>query len=805
MSDAATELKEAGTALYKAGEFARAGGKYAEALEKLPAAPASAEDEESRQKLRLNLAQCYLKLASFRAAEALCDAVLAADPLNAKATFRRGQARLGCDALHDALADFLAACKLDPKSRELRAEYDELRQMTTAHPALAHRLDDLRVVEEKALRQLHTGRTDEALRTFGLMQRECDSENVEVQLPGWEARAALGAGAAHRHAGRRSEAREAFERALDRAVSEHARAPVLAVYATIALCLAASDAPPGAQAERARAQLSSAVVAAEGLGDGLLAAAAHGAMACALLRADRPADALAHARNAALRSAAAGDAHGEAVDMVTRATVARRLAAVGAPEAAAEAEAAGGANAQLARALEIARALKYTRVEAEALGGLARLRLADGRVGEAAEFGEEALRLSRAYKLPGLEVGALATFGSVSLAHAERRLAPPDGVDLPAADVLFARAAELSARGEDAEDGGGRLALPLRAHAHGARLQRCAAEADGGRRGALALELRGLLARDVSQAREMGLVEVRAEPLSPIFWGGAAHSERMTPQASPVRACVITRVGHANLTSSALCPPPAPVRCQVERLCLGHCALACLLCAEALPAIEYLQASAAEGRAPATRRSLARASARGAALLWRGGRTVGSARRGARGPAVLPCAPRLSSCPRASTPPRSTPPALPCAPQAALSLGGESGEYEGRDDHLANLGVVHASLGAYVQAADYFEQAGRSALVRGVDPWKRACHAGRLGMALAAGGEHERACVSLLQAVHALGGEASASAMLGLATEMQAEGRSADAAHLLEQAFLLLRYGPDARGPSSGDARTQAA
>ncbi|KAJ1632144.1 hypothetical protein T492DRAFT_581857, partial [Pavlovales sp. CCMP2436] len=114
----ATELKEVGTELYKVGEYAQAGGKYAEALSRLPPAPAGAEAEELRQKLRLNLAQVYLKLSSFDAAEAHCDAVLAADRTCAKALFRRGQARLGRDALHEALADLLGACKLEPQNRD---------------------------------------------------------------------------------------------------------------------------------------------------------------------------------------------------------------------------------------------------------------------------------------------------------------------------------------------------------------------------------------------------------------------------------------------------------------------------------------------------------------------------------------------------------------------------------------------------------------------------------------------------------------------------------------------------------------
>lgn len=147
--------------------------------------------------------------------------------------------------------------------------------------------------------------------------------------------------------------------------------------------------------------------------------------------------------------------------------------------------------------------------------------------------------------------------------------------------------------------------------------------------------------------------------------------------------------------------------------------------------------------------------------------------------------------PRAHTP-CARAPARPIGPwQTALTLSGDDGEYDGRDDHLANLGVVHAALGGHAQAAAFFQRAVDSARARGVGTWKRACHAGRLGMALAESGEHERACVALLEAVDGLNGGVRAAAMLSVAASARADGRFADGAHLLEQAFLLLRYGAE--------------
>lgn len=144
----------------------------------------------------------------------------------------------------------------------------------------------------------------------------------------------------------------------------------------------------------------------------------------------------------------------------------------------------------------------------------------------------------------------------------------------------------------------------------------------------------------------------------------------------------------------------------------------------------------------------------------------------------------------------------PRSAQTALSLG--DGEYAGRDDHFSNLGVVHAALGAHSQAAAFFQKAVDSARLRGVGGWKSACHSGRLGMALAANGEHEAAYSALLEAVNELGGATRAAAMLSLAAEAQAAGRSADGAKFLEQAFLLLRYGRDTVPSADADAAPAA-
>jgi hypothetical protein len=100
------------------------------------------------------------------------------------------------------------------------------------------------------------------------------------------------------------------------------------------------------------------------------------------------------------------------------------------------------------------------------------------------------------------------------------------------------------------------------------------------------------------------------------------------------------------------------------------------------------------------------------------------------------------------------------------------------------------ALGATARAAELFAQARASARTRAVCGWRCACYAGRHGMALAANGDAAAAFQPLHEAVETLrvlaADDERAAHALGLARTARGEGRAADAAAGLEQAFLIL-------------------
>jgi tetratricopeptide (TPR) repeat protein len=89
----------------------------------------------------LNIAACQLRLEDFHAAIASCSEVLAEQPRNAKALFRRGKARRALGQSEAAAADLAAAQDAEPGdaavARELAAVQRELKQV--GEPALPPR------------------------------------------------------------------------------------------------------------------------------------------------------------------------------------------------------------------------------------------------------------------------------------------------------------------------------------------------------------------------------------------------------------------------------------------------------------------------------------------------------------------------------------------------------------------------------------------------------------------------------------------------------------------------------------------
>eukprot|EP00408_Alexandrium_pacificum_P068092 CAMPEP_0171180238 /NCGR_PEP_ID=MMETSP0790-20130122/13656_1 /TAXON_ID=2925 /ORGANISM="Alexandrium catenella, Strain OF101" /LENGTH=448 /DNA_ID=CAMNT_0011645169 /DNA_START=27 /DNA_END=1370 /DNA_ORIENTATION=- len=120
--------KAAAGELFKGRRFRLALERY----DRILALFASSEDVEAVQQLRctceLNRAACLLKLDDNAGARAACDRVLADDPDQVKALYRRGSA---CFALSDygsAQKDLAKALRLDPKNAEARSLLLQVRE-----------------------------------------------------------------------------------------------------------------------------------------------------------------------------------------------------------------------------------------------------------------------------------------------------------------------------------------------------------------------------------------------------------------------------------------------------------------------------------------------------------------------------------------------------------------------------------------------------------------------------------------------------------------------------------------------------
>ncbi|EOD33948.1 hypothetical protein EMIHUDRAFT_111484 [Emiliania huxleyi CCMP1516] len=125
-----------GTASFKGGDVAAAAAAYAEALSLLQPAPAvldaAAADRVDALRLPclLNLAACRLREARPFEAISACDAAVGIDAGSAKAWYRRGQARAALGQRRDAPRRGVEpeACKLAPSSREIRDEYEKVKE-----------------------------------------------------------------------------------------------------------------------------------------------------------------------------------------------------------------------------------------------------------------------------------------------------------------------------------------------------------------------------------------------------------------------------------------------------------------------------------------------------------------------------------------------------------------------------------------------------------------------------------------------------------------------------------------------------
>ena len=132
---AVEQLKATGNDFFKQKLYAPAAASYADALLALgpykTGSGRTGADSEAKAVLRvsclLNRAACRLKLREFPGAAEDCSRVLAGDPDNVKALFRRGQALVELQRLEEAKADLLRAAKLAPKDQGIRQHYEGVR------------------------------------------------------------------------------------------------------------------------------------------------------------------------------------------------------------------------------------------------------------------------------------------------------------------------------------------------------------------------------------------------------------------------------------------------------------------------------------------------------------------------------------------------------------------------------------------------------------------------------------------------------------------------------------------------------
>uniref|UniRef100_A0A6B2LCP4 peptidylprolyl isomerase n=1 Tax=Arcella intermedia TaxID=1963864 RepID=A0A6B2LCP4_9EUKA len=89
--------------------------------------------QEAQLPVLLNMAACQLKLKDWKGAWLSCEKSLDIEPNNVKALFRRGQSYVGQNEFTKAKHDFVAAIKLDPKNRDLRTAYADLKKEEEAY------------------------------------------------------------------------------------------------------------------------------------------------------------------------------------------------------------------------------------------------------------------------------------------------------------------------------------------------------------------------------------------------------------------------------------------------------------------------------------------------------------------------------------------------------------------------------------------------------------------------------------------------------------------------------------------------
>lgn len=131
---AAREMKEAGNGYFKAGRLDRAVKRYKRGIQFIDNeldkfGDLEGEVKELRLAIRLNLAQCHLKLKEPKEAVTLCSKILDRDATSVKALFRRALARADMNEFEDAEGDLKRAAEVDPADQAIAAELKRVRRL----------------------------------------------------------------------------------------------------------------------------------------------------------------------------------------------------------------------------------------------------------------------------------------------------------------------------------------------------------------------------------------------------------------------------------------------------------------------------------------------------------------------------------------------------------------------------------------------------------------------------------------------------------------------------------------------------
>ena len=143
---ASEQLKAEGNVLFKSGQYSEASEKYTRAISNLEG-NTSAQATTLRRMCQVNNASCCLKLSKWDEAEAMCAAVLKIEPANAKALYRRAQARIQLGNADGSVDDFRAALEASPGDATIQnalrdAEAVQAEQRKRVADALAAQEDD---------------------------------------------------------------------------------------------------------------------------------------------------------------------------------------------------------------------------------------------------------------------------------------------------------------------------------------------------------------------------------------------------------------------------------------------------------------------------------------------------------------------------------------------------------------------------------------------------------------------------------------------------------------------------------------